>query len=574
LETLEGRHLPSVLTVTNLSDGDPGSFRDELAKAQAGDLIDFAPDVRGTITLSTGELDIGQSVSITGPGADQLAISGGAASRVFEVSAGTNVYLSGLTITGGRLTPTGTNTATGAGIDNHGTLTVTGCVVTGNTIAGGSKATGKGGGIFNDGNLTVIGGSVSNNSVAGDTGFGGGIWNGTGALVVLDTTIANDHAGGIGGGEGGGVYSAGGTAILTGCTLSGSVTDRPGGGGGGLFVASGTATLTNCIITDNSGAGGAGIHNEGNLTVTGSTLWGNHANFPGSSGGGLYSLGGTADLISSTVAGNVLMGTGANGAGISNFRGIVTLTGCTVAGNATPGTGADGGGGLSSGSEGSIRLLNTIVAANSSGFGAVDVSGPVVSLGHNLVGVIDGSSGWGDNDLTGTADAPLDPLLGPLGDYGGPTPTMPPLVGSPVLDAGDPALLGTPDQRGVSRGGGVNIGAFHATAALFVLNSPTTVIAGEPFDVTVTTLDPYGQVAVGYTGNVDLNSTDPDASYLGSHTYTLGDGGVYTFAGVTQYTEGPQTLYATDGLIVGQFDLTVIPGNRPENRQGRAPRND
>jgi hypothetical protein len=562
LEILEGRDLLSILSVTNLSDSDPGSLRDALAQAQAGDLVDFAPDVRGTISLTSGELDIGQSVSITGPGADQLAISGGMASRVFEVFAGTNVYLSGLTVTAGRLTPTGTNTATGAGIDNHGTLTVTNCAVTGNTIAGGSNSTGEGGGVFNDGNLTVLGGSVSNDSAGGDVGLGGGIWNGTGTLVVLDSTIANDHAGGIGGGYGGGVYSAGGTAILTGCTLSGSITDRPGGGGGGLFIAFGTAALTNCIITDNGGASGAGIHNEGQLTVTGSTLWGNHANFPGSSGGGLYNEGGAADLVASTIADNVIMGTGASGGGVSTIRGVVTLTGCTVTGNGTPGNGADGGGGLSSSEgSGSLRLLNTIVAGNVSGSGAIDVSGPVDSLGHNLVGVIDGSTGWVDSDLTGTAGAPLDPMLGPLGDYGGPTPTVPPLAGSPALDAGDPALLGTPDQRGVMRGGGVNIGAFQATAAFFVIDAPNTVTAGEPFDVTVTALDPYGQVAVGYAGGVDLTSTDPDAGDLGSHTLTLDDGGTFTFAGVTQYTEGPQTLSATDGLIVGQFDLTVMSGH-------------
>jgi hypothetical protein len=110
----------------------------------------------------------------------------------------------------------------------------------------------------------------------------------------------------------------------------------------------------------------------------------------------------------------------------------------------------------------------------------------------------------------------------------------------------------------------VNIGAFQASAAFFALAAPGTVTAGQPFDVTVTALDSYGQTAVGYIGNVDLNSSDPAAGYLGSHAFTLVDGGAYTFAGVTLYTEGPQTLWATDGVLVGQFDLTVVAGNSPQ----------
>ena len=39
----------------------------------------------------------------------------------------------------------------------------------------------------------------------------------------------------------------------------------------------------------------------------------------------------------------------------------------------------------------------------------------------------------------GNAATPIDPLLGPLFDNGGPTRTHVPLVGSPVIDAGDPA---------------------------------------------------------------------------------------------------------------------------------------
>ena len=65
-------------------------------------------------------------------------------------------------------------------------------------------------------------------------------------------------------------------------------------------------------------------------------------------------------------------------------------------------------------------------------------------MGNNLIGKTDGSSGWVSSDLTGTIAAPLNPLLAPLGNYGGPTQTMALLPGSPAIDAGNNALASTP----------------------------------------------------------------------------------------------------------------------------------
>src|SRR5205085_3190039 len=66
----------------------------------------------------------------------------------------------------------------------------------------------------------------------------------------------------------------------------------------------------------------------------------------------------------------------------------------------------------------------------------------VTSLGHNLIGKTDGSSGWGGTDLTGTAAAPLNPQLGALANNGGPTQTMALASTSSAIDAGSFALLG------------------------------------------------------------------------------------------------------------------------------------
>jgi hypothetical protein len=59
---------------------------------------------------------------------------------------------------------------------------------------------------------------------------------------------------------------------------------------------------------------------------------------------------------------------------------------------------------------------------------------------------IDGPSSIGPGNLIG-----LNPLLAPLGHYGGRTQTMPPLIGSPAIDAGGTTSSLTIDQRGRSR---------------------------------------------------------------------------------------------------------------------------
>jgi uncharacterized delta-60 repeat protein len=97
-------------------------------------------------------------------------------------------------------------------------------------------------------------------------------------------------------------------------------------------------------------------------------------------------------------------------------------------------------------------------------------------------------------------------------------------------------------------------------ATHFEVSAPAEVTAGQPFDVTVTAADDNGDVVPDYTGTVTLTSTDPLAPTLGSHTFTTADGGVYTFSAVQLFTAGPQSLFANDGNLNGQADLTVDPG--------------
>ena len=136
-DRLEERRLLAIFTVTNtLDDGSTGSLRWAVAQANAtsgANTIDFDADVFSTpqtITLSGGQLELSDTSgtqTITGPAAG-VTISGGGNSRVFEVDSAVTASLSGLTISGGTVSP-GDN---GGGLANYGTATVTGCTLSGN----------------------------------------------------------------------------------------------------------------------------------------------------------------------------------------------------------------------------------------------------------------------------------------------------------------------------------------------------------------------------------------------------------------------------------------------------------
>ena len=175
LEDLECRALPSTLTVTDLSDSDPGSLRAMINQASPGDTINFAAGLEGTIALSSGELALTKNLDIEGPGAAQITVSGNNSSRIFDISPGVNVTLAGLTISNGQVKASSTSSDVmvfGGGIYNAGTLTLSNCVVSGNlaeadvTNSNGylMLAYSYGGGLFNNGTA-----SVTDCSFTGDT---------------------------------------------------------------------------------------------------------------------------------------------------------------------------------------------------------------------------------------------------------------------------------------------------------------------------------------------------------------------------------------------------------------------
>jgi CSLREA domain-containing protein len=361
-------------------------------------------------------------------------------------------------------TVSGNSSYGGCGLFNSyaATATLTNCTVTGNTSTGKASKYGgvaSGGGVFNSGSLTLTGCTVSNNYAV----FGGGVYNLFGTASLANCTVSGNNAG-IGGGGvfdflfatttltnctvsgnstlqagpfggGGGVYngflssltltnctvsgnidsngSGGGgvfnnvfsTAMLTNCTVSGNSTSGDGGGvdntgpanrrrhatvtltnctvsgnsaseGGGLYNGGGganQATLTNCTVSGNSATAGGGLFNQSTLNVASSNVLKNTAT---SKGGGISTTGGSATITDSVINANQVNSSGtALGGGIDCENSVLSLTDCTVNANRANGTNAYGGG---------IYALNSTVNAQSCTVNGNQANGSVMGEGGGI----------------------------------------------------------------------------------------------------------------------------------------------------------------------------------------------
>jgi hypothetical protein len=328
------------------------------ANANAGDDT-IVIGVTGTVVLTGALPNLSSNIEIKGPGADQLTVRGpGTASappgfRIFNVTLGSVVSISGITISGGKVSP-----GSGGGIQSFGTLTVSDSTITDNFSS-----------------------------------FGGG-------------GILNDH---------------------------------------------GTLTVSNSTISHNRGGEGGGIENATNDTESQSTT-----------------------ITNSTISGNT---SSTSGGGVCNFSGRTTIKFSTI----TKNTASDRfGSGVASTGDNSARtkVLSTIISENTN----TDVdffsgtTNSFVSNGYNLIGDAgnDGNARGAFNqtgDQVATAADPINPMLGPLADNGGPTKTHALAPDSPAIDKGV-SFGTTTDQRGLTRpsnsptianapgGDGSDIGAF------------------------------------------------------------------------------------------------------------------
>jgi predicted outer membrane repeat protein len=236
------------LTVTNLDDSGPGSLRQAVADAQPGDTITFDPVLSGGTISLISTIDINKDLTILGPGADQLTISGNQTFAVFAIHSYESTYWSVSTVmiqglafrdfapiiyvfTESMLTVNNSTFSNNSGgIGNlGGTLTVNNSVFNNNVN-----------GIGNSGTATVNNSTFSNNSAVGN---GAGIYNG-GLLTVNNSTFSNNSAD-----YGGGIYSDG---LLT--VNNSTFSNNSANYGGGIFNYY-MLNLTNTLIVNSSSGG-------------------------------------------------------------------------------------------------------------------------------------------------------------------------------------------------------------------------------------------------------------------------------------------------------------------------------
>ena len=259
-------------------------------------------------------------------------------------------------------------------------------------------------------------------------------------VFLNSLTITNGFSSSVGGGIG----NVNGTLVLNQCTLSGNSATN----GGAIYNYGGTVTLDQCTLSGNSA-----------LRVVGGVI-------KDIGGGGILNYYGTLTLDQCTLSANSAI---IGGGGIGNVNGTLALNQCTLSGNS-----ATSGGGILNYTSRTLNgtatatITNTIVGGNSGSYGA-DINNnadiyyyaTLTYGGANLVQSVDNYN-YGGGGVFGPAPLTNAPNLAPLGNYGGPTQTMPPLPGSPAIDAGSVAAnTFATDQRGYSRtqNGLIDLGA-------------------------------------------------------------------------------------------------------------------
>lgn len=408
-------------TLTVNSNGDSGSgcpascsLRGAINSAASGDTIVFASSVTGVITFGS-TITINKNLTINGPGASILAISGGGTTSLFTISSAT-VTITGLTL---RNAVASASNSHGGAIFNGGTLTLSLCVLSGNSVGPGS--------------------------------YGGAIYIVAGATLYVSYSTISGNVAGSSGSNGGGIYNSGTLSVDSSVISNNTATAS----GGGIYTSqTGTTTVTNSTISGNAAngvSGGGGIYNRHTLVVNISAISGNTTAL---AGGGIAAAQGTATITSSTISGNRADGT-SGGGGIFNSS-VLTINNSTIASNTSTNSGS-GGGGIGAAAGYTVNMRSTIVALNSGMYGP-DINGTITSQGYNLISNTAFVSGLG-----GTDQKNVNPLLGSLATNSpGTTQTMALQTGSPAIGQGNctlsPAV--TTDQRGVARKGPCDVGAY------------------------------------------------------------------------------------------------------------------
>jgi predicted outer membrane repeat protein len=495
----------ATLTVTNTADdGSPGTLRATIAAANSNDTITFATNLSGqTILLNHTILELSNNLTIDASALANgltITISNQSQSGLFVINSNVVVTMNNL-ILGGGAGYEGFNISGGA-IYNSGTLTANNCTFADNAVSY------DGGAIYNEGVLVVNQGMFMGNSTSDDTigtsyydygGKGGAIYN-SGILTVNQSIFTNNIAGY---GSGGGIFNAGILTVNGSAFMNNNAYYELGGG----ICNSSNLIVTQSTFIGNLAGDGGGIYSSDTATVSQSTFIGDptYYGFNAYNGGGIENYYGALTVKQSTFTDNYA---DEDGGGIDNFYGNLIIKQSTFTGNAA----FDSGGGIDN-EGGSFTLFNSIVAGNVITSGTdPDISGDIsTNSGVNLVDVI--------------------PQLAPIGDYGGPTQTMPPLPGATnIIDAGSDTATNcfTTDQRGLPR----------------LSRAHVDIGAAELQQGTATTLDASRVAATGATLNGDITLNDP---VLVWYFQTGNDNSWFQYGTTTGY--GNLSPATNDGMI-------------------------
>jgi hypothetical protein len=306
--------------------------------------------------------------------------------------------------------------------------------------------------------------------------------------------------------------------------------------GGAVFSDQGSVSITNCTFYNNTAAGGAGGSATGG--PNGSVAPGQ----PGSGlGGAVFNDNGQIIIQSSTLDGNQAN----TGGGVFNY--VSTLTGHTPF----------------------VILGDDILAGTAGGQSDFASGGPAQSgrsfqAANNLIQNNAATLTPATPTVTATTITGVNPDLGPLQENGGPTWTMAPLPGSPVINAGSavPLISSSTDQRGLSRpyvlpgypspGDGSDLGAVEIHPGALTVNTtstsntPSTVLS-LPEAVELTD----GQLSLPGLTLAQLAQVSGDPSFDATITFAPGLAGQqFTLATATDDAFGPTALLISSDVVI------------------------
>jgi hypothetical protein len=474
---------PKVSVQTTIDVTDEASYRAALTTLSADPSGPHTINVLADITLTGGTDPIynnasSQPLTINGNG---HTIDATHSSKILDADNGADLTINDLTAMNGSDDPSGDND--GGAIEGEGDVIVNGCTFHHNHAENSSNSDG---GAIDARGITIINSTFESNSALA---FGGAV-AGIGVLTVDPSTFVDNTSVS----SGGAIDNSGDTTIID-TTFEGNSTT--GGSGGAVKVEDGTSEIVRSTFVENAAdADGGGMDSDNSATITESTFRNNES---GSDGGGADTSNQGSDLlvVRSTFNGN----TAADDGGAMEAEDDVNVTNSTITDN----TAGSGGGGINAelgditlnyvtvvfnhdpiasdlttqSSDGDLSSFASLVGGDGGGVNCV-IGGATIASSYNFAE--DDSC-----DFTGTGDRQNtpDPMIGALADNGGPTQTMLPQTGSPLIDqipSSSPCagVVILTDQRGVLRpqGPACDIGAVEVEVEVIAAVAVTPTFTG------------------------------------------------------------------------------------------------